>query len=92
VPLIRALKVWISSRVLKAGYVDPFSLAVLWWSVILVLLPALLFMVLVGVVYELIIRIDRGRALDSWTLWTLSGIGALCLVAGMGMMLIVYLA
>jgi hypothetical protein len=84
VPLIRAVRNWIALRAANAANSDLNALNVLWWPAIFVLLPILLFLVLVGLVYELVVRIDRSRRLDAWTCWTLAGIAAACLTAGIG--------
>jgi hypothetical protein len=71
VPLISRVREWIARRNADITYGGAEAAGLAWivmWPIVLILLPVLLFLVLVGLVYEGLVRIDRQRRLDGWTL------------------------
>lgn len=63
----------------------------LWLVAFIVLLPLVAFLVVVGLLYELVIRLDRGRRLPAAVVWLISSAAALAIVVGVGALLLRYL-
>lgn len=95
-PLIRALRGWISRRMavnetldLRGAY-DPSagmhrgreSAGATWGVIMLAGLPLIATLVVIGVVYESVIRIDRPGLLPSAVRWALATVVGILVVAG----------
>lgn len=84
-PLIDAVRRWLRRERDFLGMTSQdtlyFYLSFLIWVFTVVLLPIVAFLVLIGVVYEVIARIDRREWLDEWTRWTISSIATISIVA-----------
>jgi hypothetical protein len=83
-PLIRAVARWIGRRTeVSEPYIPSRPIghtggwntdtgAIVWFVVVLIALPLVALLVLVGLVYEAIIRLDRGRRLADPIHWAIA--------------------
>lgn len=90
-PLIRAIRKWFGRRLSDAtmygttaadGGASMSIASQLWLMAFIVLIPVIAVLVLIGLMYELVIRVD-GRRLDVFYEWALSSALALALLAGL---------
>lgn len=93
-PLIRAIRAWFGRRMADhdtkyypGGRVEPPSLLVqsaglIWLAVAVVALPLIALLVLIGLFYEAVIRIDRRLSLPPWLHWATSAGLGIVLAAG----------
>lgn len=94
-PLIGALRGWFGSRMADhdtkyypGGRVEPPSLLIqsaglFWLAIAVVALPLIALLVVVGLLYEAVIRIDRRPSLPSWLHWAISAGLGIILAAGL---------
>jgi hypothetical protein len=89
-PLIRGIRAWFSRRLddntmlatsAADGGASLGSASWLWFIALVVFIPVLAVLVLIGLIYELVIRID-GKRLGSTVEWAVSSALAIALLVG----------
>ncbi len=90
-PLIRGIRDWFGRRMSDStmygtaaadGGASLSSASWLWLLAFIVLLPVVAVLLLIGLLYEIVIRIDRHR-LGSFAEWAISTAAALALLVGL---------
>lgn len=90
-PLIRGIRAWFGRRMSDAttyaSYAGDGGMALsaaswLWLVVLIILIPVIAVLVLIGLIYELVIRVDQ-RRLGSTVEWALSSAAGLVVLLGL---------